>query len=102
MSLPSPFDCEPIAPEQGELAERQSRSAFVKRTGSGCSEYLRGAAPICIRPHTCDLETCFADSTWSRVGEVLGALWGPQNHRGFAKVKDESLLSSHGAMKYAE
>jgi len=102
MSLLSRFDCGPIAPELEELAEQQAGSAFVKRTGSGGSEYLREAAPICIRPDTCDLETRFAGSTWSRVGEVLGALWGSQNLQGFAKVKDESLLSSNGAMKYAE
>jgi hypothetical protein len=84
------------------LAERQTRSAFVKRTGNGCSEYMPEAARICIRPDHCDLETRFADSAWSRVGEVLGALRGSQKLQGFAEVKDESLLSSNGAMKYAE
>ncbi len=74
----------------------------MKRTGSGCSESLREAARICIRPDNCHLETRFAGSTWSRVGEVPGALRGPQNHQGFAEVKDESPLSSNGAMKYAE
>jgi hypothetical protein len=90
MSLLSRFDCEPIAPELEELPEHQANSASLKRTGNGGSEYLWEAARICIRPDTCDLETRFGDSTWSRVGEVLGALRESQNHQGFAEVEDES------------
>ncbi len=102
MSVLRRSDCGPIAPELEELAERQSRGAFVKRAGNGCSEVMREVARISIRPDNCGLETRFADSAWSPVGEVLGALREWQNHQGFAEVKDESLLSSNGAMKYAE
>jgi hypothetical protein len=82
MNLLSRLDCEPIAPELEELLEQQAKSAFVKRTSNGCSEYLREAARICIRPGNRDLETRFVDSAWSRAGEVLGALRESQNHQG--------------------